>query len=72
MKLYNVLSVLGVLMIIVGLGVQSMQLYEIVNKQKELIDKQANEIIKLRAENESLWDNYYMNISNYEDYEYYE
>lgn len=28
--------------------------------------------IKLDEENQSLWDNYYMNVSNQEGYEYYE
>lgn len=29
-------------------------------------------VMKLEAENKSLWDNYYMNVTNQEGYEYYE
>lgn len=39
---------------------------------EQFIVNQAEEINKLRAENEALWNNYYMNITNYEGYEYYE
>ena len=39
---------------------------------EQFIINQAEEINKLRAENEALWNNYYMNITNYEGYEYYE
>ena len=34
--------------------------------------KVRKENTKLTKENEALWDNYYMNVSNYEGYEYYE
>lgn len=51
---------------------------ELINTKNKLNDKEniikelANENIKLKYENESLWDNYYMNATNYEGYEYYE
>lgn len=71
MKVHKVLSLLGVVMIMIGLGVQSIQLYKTVERQEELIYKQTDEINKLKAENDSLWSNYYMNVSDYEG-EYYE
>lgn len=46
--------------------------------QKEIDDltgqlnKVAIENAKLKEENNSLWDNYYMNVTNKEGYEYYE
>lgn len=42
-----------------------------IKEQKEVILQQGTEIIKLRYENEALWNNYYMNVSEY-DGEYYE
>lgn len=71
MKVHKVLSLLGVVMIMIGLGVQSIELYKTVERQEKLIYKQTDEINKLKAENDSLWSNYYMNLSNYEG-EYYE
>ena len=40
-------------------------------EKDEIIMQQGDEIIRLRYENEALWDNYYMNVSEY-DGEYYE
>lgn len=71
MKVHKVLSLLSVVMIMIGLGVQSIQLYKTVERQEKLIYKQTEEINKLKAENDSLWSNYYMNLSDYEG-EYYE
>ena len=42
-----------------------------IKTKDETIQSQGREIIKLRYENEALWDNYYMNVSEY-DGEYYE
>lgn len=38
---------------------------------KKLI-KEHKKNVKLKSENDALWDNYYMNVNNYEGYEYYE
>lgn len=42
-----------------------------IEAKDELIEQQGRTIIKLKSENEALWDNYYMNVSEY-DGEYYE
>lgn len=36
-----------------------------IEAKDELIEQQGITIIKLRSENEALWDNYYMNVSEY-------
>ena len=78
-KLAHILIFIGLVLIITGLIAQIIvdnQL--IINDYKkqieakdELIEQQGRTIIKLRSENEALWDNYYMNVSEY-DGEYYE
>jgi c-di-AMP phosphodiesterase-like protein len=81
-KLAHTLIFIGLVLIITGLIAQIIvdnrdnQL--IINDYKkqieakdELIEQQGRTIIKLRSENEALWDNYYMNVSEY-DGEYYE
>ena len=51
---------------------------EIKEHQKEIKELEAKvleiakEKTKVEAENQYLWSNYYMNVSNYEGYEYYE
>lgn len=74
-----IIANIGVFLIVLGLGVQSIDYQdqidrnqeEIINLQEKL-DKALIEIDRLEAENDSLWSNYYMNVSNYEGYEYYE
>lgn len=81
-KLAYKLIFIGLLLIITGLIAQiivdSRDNQLIINNYKkqiaeknEVIMQQGNEIIRLRYENEALWDNYYMNVSEY-DGEYYE
>lgn len=71
-KLLYILLVGALILIIIGLITQIYKCNQIITEKDELIDSQAQELIKLRIENEALWDNYYMNVSNYEGYEYYE
>lgn len=71
-KIAYILFVAGLLLIITGLVLQVYKDKKEIDKKQQLITNQAQEIIKLRAENEALWDNYYMNVTNYEGYEYYE
>lgn len=71
-KLVYILLVGALILIIIGLITQIYKCNQIITEKDELIDSQAQELIKLRIENEALWDNYYMNASNYEGYEYYE
>lgn len=81
------LALTGVLMIITGLVLQCLTLkqerddyyYKLVHKthDKEVLEVKiyelSDEIMRLRWENEALWDNYYSNVSDYEgEYEYYE
>ena len=71
-KIAYILFVAGLLLIIAGLVLQVYKDKKEIDKKQQLITNQAQEIIKLRTENEALWDNYYMNVTNYEGYEYYE
>ena len=71
-KLVYILLVGALILIIIGLITQVYKCNQIITEKDQLIDSQAQELIKLRIENEALWDNYYMNASNYEGYEYYE
>ena len=43
-----------------------------IKKLEEKVLDIAREKLKLENENQYLWSNYYMNVSNYEGYEYYE
>jgi len=81
-KLAHTLIFIGLILIIIGLfatiKVNERDNQLIINdykkqieKKDEIIKNQGTEIIKLRYENESLWDNYYMNASEYNG-EYYE
>lgn len=71
MKKVNVLIISGVIMIFIGMTLQLEQLIKDNIHKQEIIDSQAKELIKCKAETESLWDNYYMNKSEYKG-EYYE
>lgn len=81
-RLAQILAVIGLVLIITGLIatiiVNERDNQLVINDYKkqieaknELIEQQGRTIIKLRSENEALWDNYYMNVSEY-DGEYYE
>ncbi len=69
------LIIAGLILIITGLIVQIIVNRQYYKKQLEekdrVIQLQGNELGKLKTENEALWDNYYMNVSEY-DGEYYE
>lgn len=88
-----IIANIGVILIILGLGIQMIQYQKEITELKELVDIQATQIIEcneeenglygaylqleekvmvLEAENKSLWNNYYMNVTNQEGYEYYE
>lgn len=73
-KLAHILIFIGLVLIITGLiaqiTVDNRDNQLIINDYKkqieakdELIEQQGITIIKLRSENETLWDNYYMNVS---------
>lgn len=67
-----IIANIGVILIILGLGIQMIQYQEQIDDLTGLLNRVATENAKLKAENESLWDNYYMNVTNQEGYEYYE
>lgn len=67
-----IIANIGVILIILGLGIQMIQYQERIDDLTDLLNRVATENTKLKAENESLWDNYYMNVTNQEGYEYYE
>lgn len=77
-KTINILIIIVLLLITIGLFTiivideKKIKEYEsTIEAKDELIEQQGRTIIKLRTENEALWDNYYMNVSEY-DGEYYE
>ena len=72
MKVAKILTIVGILMIMLGMTFQVIDYQKQIEKLKIQLDKVATENNRLRAENESLWDNYYMNVTNQEGYEYYE
>ena len=88
-----IIANIGVILILLGLGIQMIQYQKKITELKELADIQATQIIEcneeenrlygayleleekimtLEAENKSLWDNYYTNVTNQEGYEYHE
>lgn len=71
-RIVLIIANIGVILIIIGLGIQTIQYQEKIDELTKLLNKVATENAKLKAENESLWDNYYMNVTNQEGYEYYE
>ena len=71
-KIVNILIAAGFILIIIGLIFKCEELNNELNEAKETIDIQASELIRCKEENDYLWSNYYMNVSNYEGYEYYE
>ena len=77
---------IGVIIIVSSLLLRIGELKRENEEQQELLNVIADQLIqcneevnalygkniKLDEENQSLWDNYYMNVSNQEGYEYYE
>lgn len=55
----------------IGAIFKVIELNQEVRELNKIVTDQGNEIIKLKEENEHLWSNYYMNVSEYEG-EYYE
>ena len=70
----RVIGIILVLLISVGIGlaVDNYRLRNKLDDAEKKVQEQAVELIKVKQENDTLWDNYYMNIGNYEEYEYYE
>lgn len=75
----KILAITGIAMIIAGLIIQITQDQQKINKQKEEIknlkerlDQSLIRLFRTEEENQALWDNYYMNVTNQEGYEYYE
>lgn len=64
-KIINGLIVVGFIFIITGLIIKCKNL-------NDEIKNLNNKIDQIAVENNALWDNYYMNVSNNEGYEYYE
>ena len=60
------------ILVTVGLAVDNYRLRNRLDDAEKKIQEQVAELIKVKQENDVLWDNYYMNIGNYEGYEYYE
>ena len=71
MRTVNILIAAGVTLIFIGMTLQLEDLIKENIENKKIIDSQATELIKCKYENEGLWDNYYMNKSEYKG-EYYE
>lgn len=67
-----IIANIGVILIMIGLGVQMIQYQKEIDDLTGQLNKVAIENAKLKEENNSLWDNYYMNVTNQEGYEYYE
>ena len=67
-----IIANIGVLLIVIGLGIQLIQYQKEIDDLKERLNNVAIENAIVKAENEALWDNYYMNVTNQEGYEYYE
>lgn len=86
MKAFRILATLGAGLVIIGLGIQTVEYQKEIDKKEHQIQEYkkqikkldqkvletAREKLKVENENQYLWDNYYMNVSNYEGYEYYE
>lgn len=77
-KIAHILTIIGIILIVSGLVITIVkdknkikECESAIELKDELIEQQGRTIIKLKAENEALWDNYYMNASEY-DGEYYE
>lgn len=71
MSKFQVIAIIGIVLIAAGMVINQEILIHRIEELNERVDQLATENIKLKEENNSLWDNYYMNASNY-DGEYYE
>ena len=67
-----IIANIGVILIMIGLGIQMIQYQKEIDDLTGQLNKVAIENAKLKEENNNLWDNYYMNVTNQEGYEYYE
>lgn len=80
MKIVKILSVIGIIMILFGLGYECEQLNKkiieqnnIIESQRALIDEVGEKYIRLEEENMVCWNMYYSGVSEYNgEYEYYE
>lgn len=80
MKIVKILSVIGIIMILFGLGYECEQLNKkiieqnnIIESQRTLIDEVGEKYIRLEEENMVCWNMYYSGVSEYSgEYEYYE
>jgi len=75
----KILAITGIAMIIAGLILQITQdQQKIINQKEEIkslnerLDQTLIKLFRTEEENQNLWDNYYMNVTNQEGYEYYE
>lgn len=71
-KVALIIANIGVILIMIGLGIQMIQYQKEIDDLTGQLNKVAIENAKLKEENNNLWDNYYMNVTNQEGYEYYE
>ena len=72
-KLLIIFFGLSATLIILGLILQSIKLNKELVEKTDILEKLEVENIKLKQENDALWDTYYANVSDYEGvYEYYE
>lgn len=70
-KVAKIIAIIGVVLVISGLIIEIIILNNKLKDTKDTLNAQLSENIKLKSENEALWDNYYMNVSEYGG-EYYE
>lgn len=70
-KVAKIIAIIGIVLIISGLIIEIVILNNKLKDTKNTLDTQLSENLKLKYENEALWENYYMNVSEYGG-EYYE
>lgn len=70
-KVAKIIAIIGIVLIFSGLIIEIIILNNKLKDTKDTLNTQLSENIKLKSENEALWDNYYMNVSEYGG-EYYE
>lgn len=64
-KVAKIIAIIGVVLVISGLIIEIIILNNKLKDTKDTLNAQLSENIKLKSENEALWDNYYMNVSEY-------
>lgn len=70
-RIVHLIITIGIIFILLGTTIELEEVIKDNAEKQEIIDRQAEELIKCKAENEHLWNNYYENVSNYNG-EYYE